>query len=174
MARQRRNKQIKNIKNVDLEPDEIETILDAASIADEIVDFLAKKYHNEIENNDAYRRIRDIIDVLDLTKQDETELLNNLSEAAKRSFFSLMTSGELSRPEVIFYVKNNFATDIDIQRSFEKTVSHDLASIVLHWRPQLFETVLCKYCRRYHITAHAIEESKQRLLCIEKFKFLAQ
>jgi len=174
MARRRKNKLIKSIEHVNLELDEIEHILDSASITDEVVDFLANKYHEQIELNESYRRIRDIIDLLDLTKQDEIDISNRLSKAAKRSFFSLMISGELSRSDVIFFVKSNLATDDDIQQVFEKTVSHDLASIVLHWRPYLFLNQLKKYCRRYHITEQMIEESTQRVMRIEKFKFMVQ
>jgi len=163
---------IKKIENLTLSSSEIIEIIDAADATDEVVDFIANKYKHEIENDESLSRVRDIIELVNLTKHDEESI--NFSEAATRSFCSLMASGRLTRPEIIYFIKNNIATDSEIEIVMSKFPSKDLVEIVLRWRPYLFETVLCKYCAQYSISNTMIDDMKRRLQNIEKFKFISQ
>jgi hypothetical protein len=173
MVKKNNNNQIKKIQNLDLKVDEIEKLLDSASIADEIVDFIAKKYEKQINEDESFQRIRDIINVIDLTKNDEDTISSTLSEAAKRSFFSLMSRCQLSKPEIILYIKKKFVTDEEIKKVFQaKLATSDLVEILLRWQPELFETTLKMYCKQYNISNKIIEQSKQRILQLEKFNFL--
>jgi len=165
-------KLIKKIENLTLTATEIEEIIDSVNVTDEIVDFISTKYNDKIEHDESFCHIRDIIKLVDLSKYDEKDI--GLSEAAKRSFCSLMTVGKLSRLEIIYFIKNNIATDDDVCNSLNVFPSKDLIEIVLRWRPYLFETLLCRYCVQYGITTHVIENMKQRALKLEKFKFLSQ
>jgi len=163
---------IKKIENLTLTSSEIIEIIDAADATDEIVDFIANKYRRAIENDESLSHARDVIELVDLTKHDEESI--NFSEAAKRSFCSLMAFGRLTRPEIIFFIKKNIATDSEIQIVMSKFPSKDLVEIVLRWRPYLFETVLCKYCAQYSISNTMIDNMKRRHQNIEKFKFISQ
>jgi transcription termination factor NusB len=169
----RKNNQIKKIQNLDLKVDEIEKLLDSASVTDEIVDFIAKKYEKQIEEDESFQRIKDIIELVDLTKNDESAIDVIMSEAAKRSFFSLASKGKLSRPEIIYFVKKKFVNDDDLKKLFEsKSATSDLIEVLLRWQPQIFENTLKSYCDQYKISNKIIEQSKQRILQLEKFNFL--
>jgi hypothetical protein len=169
----KRDSQIKRIENLDLTVDEIEKLLDSASITDELTDFVAKKYEEQIKTNDSFKRIRDIINLVDLTIHDENSITSSLSEAAKRSFFSLAYKSKLSRPEIVYYVKKDLVNDDDIKKLFEtKSATNDLIEVLLRWKPELFENLLKPYCKQYMITSDIIENAKQRMLKLEKFNFL--
>ena len=163
---------IKKIENLTLASNEIIELVDATTATDEIIDFIADKYKDELETNDTLIHVRDVIELVDLTKFDEQSI--SFSEAAKRSFCSLMVLGKLTRPEIIYFVKMNIATDDEIDTVLSKFPSKDLVEIALRWRPYLFETTLCKYRNQYDITITMIENMKQRFQNIEKFKFLSQ
>lgn len=170
-----KNKIIKKIQSLKLTVDEIEEILEAASITDEVVDFISNKYQQQIDSDeDSFQHVKDIIDMLDLTKYDEIIIASNLSKAAKRSFFSLMLAGQLSRLEIIYFIKYDLAKDDEIKQLFEHDLQRDLAEIVLKWKPHLFETSLEKFCTQYCITITDILRSKQRISQLEKFKFMVQ
>lgn len=166
-----KNKIISKIEDLDLQPEDIEFILDEASITDEIVDFILKKYSSRL-NEPSYFRIKNILDLFDLTAHDNNLIEQSMSKAAKRSFFSLMSKNKLSRQEIIYYIKNKIALDDEIICLFNNNKCQDLADIVLHWRPHLFCEQLEKFKEQYNITVQQVEESKRRQLQLEKFKFI--
>lgn len=162
---------IKKIQDLDLQPEEIESILDESSITDEIVDCILNKYADHLHES-AYFRIKSIIDLFDLTTCDDNLIEQSMSDAAKRSFFSLISKNKLSRQEIIYYIKHKIAFDDEIIDLFKKNKYQDLAEIVLYWRPHLFCGQLEKFKDQYGITTQLIEDSKQRQLQLEKFKFI--
>jgi hypothetical protein len=86
----RRRKLIEKIDSLSLSAEEIVKIIDATSITDEVVDFISKKYKHQIENDSAFQHIKDVIDLVDLTKFDEQTILESFTKAARRSFFSVI------------------------------------------------------------------------------------
>lgn len=170
-----KSKKIDRLENLDLKPDEIEKLLDGATVTDEIFDFIATKYKDKIESNDeSYRRIRNLINLVDITKLDEDALTVSLSEAAKRSFFNFMKCGKISRPEIIYYVKKDLVNENDIFRLFkEKYVNKEFIDILLNWRPQLFESLLKNFCAEYNITQSMLDNAKSNK-CLEKFNFMLE
>lgn len=201
----KRHKLIEKINNLSLSAEEIVQIIDATSVTDEVVDFISKKYKRQIENESAFQHIRDIIDLVDLTRFDEQTISESFIKAAKRSFFSvvskniasriaseeeitaavsdavkrsfleLFTSGRISRPEIIYFIKAGFASNDDIKKIFDNhNASQDLADIVLRWRPQLFESLLKVYCTQFNITSDKIARVKRITLQIEKFDFIME
>ncbi|MDO8641089.1 MAG: hypothetical protein Q7R33_06055 [Nitrosarchaeum sp.] len=161
----------KQIENLTLNADDIEALLDATSITDDIVDFLVNKYSSKFAE-DSFSRVNDLLNLVDLTKYDEQLITSSITEAAKRSFCSLMMSGKLSRQDIIFYIKYELATNDDILQMMTNYPQADLAEITLRWRPQLFETILKSFCGPLKITQSMIDSAKRRYLHQEKFKFL--
>jgi len=167
----KKNRLIKKIQNLQLNIDEIEEIIDSSSATDEIVDFIAKKYNSHL-NSDEFQRVNDIINLFDLTKFDESNI--KLSKAAKRSFFSLIIAGELSRSEIIYFIKNDIAKDVDIINALKHYVIRDLADITLRWKPYLLENLEAARLKMFNVTKEMIHDSKQRALKLEKFKFMSE
>jgi hypothetical protein len=148
--------------------DEIEEYLDSLSITDQDVDFIEVTFKDKL-NEDKFFKIKNILNLLDITDHDQ----QLITKAAKKgSFCSLITCGLLTRLDIVYYVKNDLVTNEDIETVFDEIINRDLADIVLRWKPQLFETTLSKYCEKYSISINMIDESKQKLLTLEKFKFI--
>jgi|GEM_PF-4258898 len=166
-----KNQLIKKIRNLQLNIDEIEEIIDSSSVTDEIVDFIAQKYKSRL-NSEEFQYISDVINLLDLTKFDESCI--KLSNAAKRSFFNLVVAGELSRAEIIYFIKYNIAKEDEIINALNQFVLRDLAEIVLKWKPSLLEKISVTRLEKFNITNEMIYESKQRMLNLEKFKFMSE
>jgi len=168
----KKNNLIKKIENLKLNACEIEEILDSASVTDEIIDYIATAYKNLLLT-DEFCRINDIIELLDLTKRDEKVISSALSEAAKRSFCSLMTAGRLSRLEVVYFVKNKLVSDDDAINILTQIKTQDFADVLLRWRPEIFMSCQSLWTK-YNITLANVEKSKCRAITLEKFKFLTE
>lgn len=167
----RKNSQIYKIENLNLNANEIEEILDSASIADDIFDYIAERYKDKLAD-DSFKRIDDLLQLKDLTKIDEQYINTSLSQAAKRSFCNLMIAGKLSRLEIIYFVKNNLVNENDLDLIFEKMVSTDLMIILLRWKPEFLDK-LQKYWSKYNITEEDVRIAKQKSFALEKFLYLS-
>jgi len=149
---------------------DVEEYLDSLSITDEDVDLIETIFKDQLDD-DKFFKIKNILNLFDITNHDQ----QLIKEAAKKgSFCSLMTLGMLTRLDIIYYIKNNLVTDKEIETVFEELTYKDFADIVLKWKPELFETILSKYCEKYNISINMINESKQKLSALEKFKFIIQ
>ena len=161
---------IDDIFSLDLNADEIEFILDKFGTIDQVIDHIKIRYKDQLKDDAEFKRIRNIIDLLDITKFEEYQITNKLSDAAKRSFSRLMNKGKMSRLEIIYYIKNNLATDDDIISAFQSYRSSDFANIILHWKPHLFEGPLNEYCKQYKITRSMINDTKKQQSDFDKFR----
>jgi hypothetical protein len=197
------HKLIEKIDNLSLNAEEIVKILDATSVTDEVVDFISRKYKHKIENDSSFQHVKDVIDLVDLTKFDEQTISESFTKAAKRSFFNvskniankrtaneeeitslmleavkrsfleLITSGKISRPEIIYFIKTGLASDDDLKKIFDNRVtSQDLVEVVLRWRPQLFQSILKEHCKQFNVTDDKIIHAKRIALKLEKFDFI--
>lgn len=167
----RKSKQIKNLENLILTVNEIEELLDSASITDEIVDYVAERYKNELENSE-YERINDLLNINDLTKFDEKNIESHLSKAAKRSFCSLMIAGKLSKLEIVYFIKNKLVSDSDLLEVLEKYATRDFVYVLLRWNPVILEKF--EDVRKKHgISQDLYEKYKRKMLNLEKFLYIS-
>lgn len=164
----KKNQLIKDIEHLNLTVDEIEKILDNSSIADEVVDFIIDKFKKDIETNHKFIRIKDLIELNDLTLFDEQNIDKTLTDAAKRSFCNLMIAGKLSKLEIIYFIKNKLVSLEDIKIVLDKNPSKDLVNVLLRWNPVFLEN-LKEQWHKYNITEEMIDDSKRRIMNLRKF-----
>ena len=165
------NLKVDDVFNLDLTADEIEFILDKFGSIDQVIDRIKIAYKNQLSNLE-FKRIRNIINLLDLTRFEELQIASKLSDAAKRNFSRLMNKGKLSRLEIIYYIKNNLATDEEIVSAFKSYKSSDFVGIILHWKPYLFENELIEHCKQYRITKSMINSAKKQQSNFDKFRYI--
>ena len=167
----RNNLKPHDIFTLNLDVDDVEFLLDKYGAIEQIIDGIKARYRTSL-STEKFRRIRDIIDILDITEFDEQVITKKSSKASLRSFLPLMSKGKLSRLEMIYYLKLNYATDQNVIEAFNQYQSDDFAEVILRWRPYLFEKALNKYCKKFKITKSAIQASKKRSVQLEKFRHI--
>jgi DNA-binding transcriptional MerR regulator len=161
--------QIQNLENLNLTVSEIEELLDAVSITDELVDYIAKRYHDQLKE-EKFLRIKDLLNLNDLTKFDENVIDKSLTKAAKRSFCSLMLTNRLSKSEIVFFLKNNLVTDKDLNIVLKENPTKDFIYSLLCWKPKLLLDIKLS---DYGITEKMFTKYNRRLLNLEKFVYIS-
>lgn len=166
-----KNQKIQNLENVTLTVSEIEELLDTVSITDELVDYIAERYHDELKE-ETFSRVKDLLNLNDLTKFDEKVIDQSLSKAAKRSFCSLMLANRLSKSEIIFFLKNDLVSEDDLNIVLTQNPTKDFIYSLLHWKPKLLLNIKDKWSD-YGITEKMFTKYNRRLLNLEKFLYIS-
>lgn len=169
---QRKSNQIKSLENLTLNVNEIEELIDSASITDEIVDYIAERYKNELTNSHQFQRIQDLLNLNDLTKFDEKNIEFHLSKAAKRSFCSLILAGKLSKLEIVYFIKNRLVSDNDLITILKSYDSKDFVHVLLRWNPIILEKFQ-DIRKKYEISDEAYDKYKRKMLNLEKFLYIS-
>lgn len=162
---------LNGIKNKELEIEKIEMILDKFGTDDRLIEAI-KTYHTNRFSSTSFVRVVDIIESLDLTAIDESYLASKIDEMSMKNFYTLLINMKLSRPELVFFIKNGIAQDDEIIKAFGVMKLPDLIEITARWRPKLFKGPLAQYIVSYSIPQNKIDKYLARCQLDQKFKFL--
>lgn len=163
--------QIPNLENLNLTVSEIEELLDTVSITDELTDYIAKRYYDQLKD-EKFLRIKDLLNLNDLTKHDEKIIDKSLTKAARRSFCSLMLANRLSKSEIVFFLKNNLVTNEDLNIILQQNPTKDFVYSLLRWKPKLLLNIKDMW-PRYSITEKLFTKYNRRQLNLEKFLYIS-